>query len=74
MQPRRGIRDPVTFGFRQQLLVPLASDLEMDIWMDQHFSSSRGRRNDDERDGLNPTGPLRWEALAAIRRLLRGAA
>jgi hypothetical protein len=74
MQPRRSIRHPVTFGFRQQLLVPLASDLKMDIWMDQHFSSSRGRRHDHERDGLNPTGPLRWEALTAIRRVLRGAA
>jgi len=40
MQPRRRIRDPVTLSLRQQLLVPLASDLEMDIWMDPHFSSS----------------------------------
>jgi hypothetical protein len=31
MRPPRGVSDPVTFGFRQQLLVPLASDLEMDI-------------------------------------------
>jgi hypothetical protein len=30
MQPPRGVGNPVTFGFRQQLLVPLASDLELD--------------------------------------------
>jgi hypothetical protein len=31
MQPPRGVSNPATFGFRQPLHVPLASDLEMDI-------------------------------------------
>jgi hypothetical protein len=34
--------DPVPFGVRQQLLMPLASDLAMDVWMDQLPSSPRG--------------------------------
>jgi hypothetical protein len=36
------LRDPVTFGVRQQLFVPLASDLATDIRMDHFSSPSRG--------------------------------
>jgi hypothetical protein len=46
----------VPFGVRQQLLVPLASDLAVDIWMDR-FSSSCGvvmTTNEKGCGGQNP--------------------